>query len=57
MTVILNWHHATVAEAAPCVLCGQPARLRSPGKGVPCHKACAEAWYASHPNSKPANAA
>jgi hypothetical protein len=26
------------------VLCGKPAICRSPAKGVPCHKGCAEAW-------------
>ncbi len=43
----LDWRRATVASPAPCVLCGKPALLRSPGKGVPCHKTCAETWQTS----------
>ena len=42
--VVLDWRHAQVGPPAPCVLCGQPAICRSPGKGAPCHKGCAEAW-------------
>jgi hypothetical protein len=42
--VVLDWRHAEIGLPAPCVLCGQPAICRSPGKGVPCHKGCAEAW-------------
>lgn len=43
----LNWRSATVADTPkPCVLCGRPALLRSPDKGVPCHKVCADAWTA-----------
>jgi hypothetical protein len=47
--ICLNWHNATVArEAKPCVLCGKPTILRSPDKGVPCHKTCAEKWLETH---------
>ena len=42
--VVLDWRHADVGPLAPCVLCGKPAICRSPAKGVPCHKGCAEAW-------------
>jgi hypothetical protein len=30
------------------VLCGNPALCRSPAKGVPCHKTCAETWITTH---------
>lgn len=42
--VVLDWRHAPVGPPAPCVLCGCPAICRSPVKGAPCHKGCAEAW-------------
>ena len=42
--VVLDWRHAPVGPAEPCVLCGHPAICRSPVKNVPCHKGCAEAW-------------
>ena len=42
----LDWRTATVEDPAPCVLCGKPALMRSPDRGVPCHKTCAERWYA-----------
>jgi hypothetical protein len=42
--VVLDWRHGGVGPLAPCVLCGKPAICRSPAKGVPCHKGCAEAW-------------
>jgi hypothetical protein len=43
--VVLDWRNANVSDQpAPCVLCGRPALCRSPGKDVPCHKGCAEAW-------------
>ena len=42
--VVLDWRHAAIGPPAPSVLCGQPAICRSPAKGVPCHKGCAEAW-------------
>lgn len=42
--VVLDWRHAQVGPPAPCVLCGKPAICRSPAKGAPCHKGCAEAW-------------
>jgi hypothetical protein len=48
MRRFLDWRHATVADPAPCVICGKPAHLRSPGKGRPCHKTCAENWLAQH---------
>jgi len=48
----LDWRRATVASPAPCVLCGKPALLRSPHKGVPCHKTCAEIWLDSHAQHK-----
>ena len=41
----LDWSSATVGDPAPCVLCGTPALMRSPDKGVPCHKTCAERWH------------
>ena len=53
--VVLDWRHAEVGPPAPCVLCGQPAICRSPGKGAPCHKGCAEAWItvrASDPQTR-----
>jgi hypothetical protein len=42
--VVLDWRHARIGPPAPCVLCGKPAICRSPARGVPCHKGCAEAW-------------
>jgi hypothetical protein len=43
--VVLDWRKGQVSsQPAPCVLCGRPALCRSPGKDVPCHKGCAEAW-------------
>jgi hypothetical protein len=42
--VVLDWRHAAIGPLAPCVLCGKPAICRSPARGVPCHKGCAEAW-------------
>jgi len=45
--VVLDWRHAQVGPMAPCVLCGKPAICRSPVKGEPCHKGCAEAWIES----------
>jgi hypothetical protein len=47
--VVLDWRKGQVSDTpAPCVLCGRPALCRSPGRGVPCHKGCAEAWITSH---------
>jgi hypothetical protein len=46
--VVLDWRHGSIGPLAPCVLCGQPALCRSPVRGVPCHKGCAEAWITSH---------
>jgi hypothetical protein len=49
LRVVLDWRKGQVsAQPAPCVLCGQPALCRSPGKDVPCHKGCAEAWITAH---------
>ena len=42
--VVPGWRHARIGPLAPCVLCGKPAICRSPARGVPCHKGCAEAW-------------
>src|SRR5689334_1413302 len=36
-----------VNVSAPCVICGQPATLRSP-RGKPCHWTCALAWTEEH---------
>jgi hypothetical protein len=44
----LDWRHGTIGPLAPCVLCQRPALCRSPVKGVPCHKGCAETWIATH---------
>jgi len=46
--VALDWRHGQIGPLAPCVLCGQPAICRSPVKGVPCHKGCAESWITDH---------
>ncbi len=42
--LVLDWRHGSIGPLEPCVLCGQPALNRSPVKGVPCHKGCAETW-------------
>jgi hypothetical protein len=34
-------------QLGPCVLCGQPAILRSP-RGRPCHWTCATTWTRQH---------
>lgn len=44
----LDWSKANVGDPAPCVICGKPAFMRSPDKGAPCHKTCAEAWLDAH---------
>lgn len=44
MATHLDWTRASIGDPAPCVLCHRPALCRSPDKGVPCHKTCAEAW-------------
>jgi hypothetical protein len=49
--VSLDWRHGTIGELAPCVLCRRPAICRSPVKGVPCHKGCAENWITTHARS------
>jgi hypothetical protein len=46
--VALDWRHGTIGPLEPCVLCGTPAACRSPVKGVPCHKGCAETWIIDH---------
>jgi hypothetical protein len=46
--VVLDWRHAATGPPAPCVLCGGLTVCRSPVKGVPCHKMCAEAWITVH---------
>ena len=46
--LVLDWRHGSIGPLAPCVLCGQPALNRSPVRGVPCHKGCAETWIAIH---------
>jgi hypothetical protein len=45
--VVLDWRHGRIGPPAPCVLCGRLAICRSPVKGEPCHKRCAEAWIAA----------
>lgn len=49
----LDWSNASVGDPQPCVLCGRPALMRSPEKGVPCHKVCAERWYATRSGETP----
>jgi hypothetical protein len=49
--VALDWRHAATGPPAPCVLCGGLTACRSPVKGVPCHKMCAEAWITVHATS------
>jgi hypothetical protein len=46
--VVLDWRHTITGPPAPCVLCGGLTVCRSPVKGVPCHKMCAEAWITVH---------
>jgi hypothetical protein len=46
--VVLDWRHGSIGPLAPCVLCGTLALNRSPVKGVPCHKGCAETWITGH---------
>lgn len=48
MATSLDWSRGTVGDPAPCVICHRPALCRSPDRGVPCHKACAEAWLDAH---------
>ena len=49
--VILDWRHAQTGPPAPCVLCDGLTICRSPAKGTPCHKGCAEAWITVHATS------
>ena len=46
--VALDWRRVTTGPPAPCVLCSGLTVCRSPVKGVPCHKMCAEAWITVH---------
>ena len=48
MARLLDWRHAPVGDPAPCVICGNPAHMRYPDKGGPCHKTCAENWLDQH---------
>ncbi len=46
--VVLDWRHAATGSPEPYVFGDGPTILRSPGRGVPCHKRCAEAWIHVH---------
>jgi hypothetical protein len=46
--VVLDWRHAQTGPPEPCVFGDGPTVCRSPVKGVPCHKGCAEAWITDH---------
>ena len=46
--VVLDWRHGHIGPSEPCILCGHSTVCRSPTRDVPCHKACAETWIASH---------
>jgi len=48
MAIKLDHQGWTAAQQlAPCVICQQPAILRSP-RGRPCHWTCAVAWASEH---------
>ena len=48
MAATLDHRGWTAAQwVAPCVICHQPAILRSP-RGKPCHWTCALAWVSEH---------
>ena len=48
MTVKLDQRGWTAAQnVAPCVICHEPAILRSP-RGEPCHRTCAVEWVNEH---------
>ena len=49
--VVLDWRHAQIGPPQPCALCGGLTMCRSPARGVPCHKGCAEAWITVHATS------
>ncbi|MDI2128747.1 hypothetical protein [Yinghuangia seranimata] len=52
---VLDWHspeHWNHGTTEPCVVCGEPTFLLS-DRGIPCHKVCAEAWFADHPAAVP----
>ena len=46
--VVLDWRHAPTGPPAPCVLCEGLTCCRSPARGLPCHKGCAETWITTH---------
>ena len=46
--VVLDWRHAVTGPPEPCVFGDGPTVCRSPVKGLPCHKACAETWITTH---------
>jgi hypothetical protein len=46
--LVLDWRHAPTGPPAPCVFGDGLTICRSPVKGVPCHKPCAEAWITTH---------
>ena len=46
--VALDWRHAATGPPAACVLCEGLTCCRSPARGLPCHKGCAEAWITLH---------
>jgi hypothetical protein len=48
MTATLDHRGWTAGQwVAPCVMCHQPAILRSP-RGKPCYWSCAVAWLSEH---------
>jgi hypothetical protein len=46
--VVLDWRNAATGPPEPCVFGDGSTVCRSPVQGVPCHKACAEAWITTH---------
>jgi hypothetical protein len=46
--LVLDWRHAATGPPEPCVFGDGPTICRSPAKGAPCHKPCAEAWITTH---------
>jgi hypothetical protein len=36
----LNWTRAAGGDPRPCIICDQPAIMRHPVNGRPCHKVC-----------------
>ena len=47
-TVVLDWRHAPTGPPEPCVFGDGLAICRSPARGIPCHKRCAEHWISTH---------